>query len=146
MTFIVGGLNPTSVPSSLTKSRQEVTLLYGHAIELLEEVDVEEHAAELTVGDATQPDVLLCGHDPADVGIFDFSKLSAGDEAGGAGLSGVHESAWSEEAADVVGPEWGSGHLVSSYLGAGGAIRSRLSRRTRRPSLSACRGAHPSPG
>ena len=59
VTFMVGGLKPTSLPSSRRKLAVKPLSLTADPVEPLEEVDVEEGAAELAVGDALEPDLLL---------------------------------------------------------------------------------------
>ena len=49
-------------------------LAHFHALQLLEEVDVEIGAAELAVGDALEAPAFLGAHDLADRGVFDRAE------------------------------------------------------------------------
>src|SRR5690606_3033948 len=75
------------------------------ARQALEEVDVEEGAAELAVGDALQPHVLLALHHPADAVVLDRAQPVVVERAGRMPLARLDEAPGAQEAADVVGPE-----------------------------------------
>ena len=62
VTRMVGGLKPTSLPSSRRKVAVKPPSTDLDAVQPLEEVDVEEGAPELAVGDAAQADLLLAAH------------------------------------------------------------------------------------
>src|SRR3546814_16353807 len=53
----------------------------GDAVEALQEIDMEEGAAELAVGDALEPDVLLALRHLADAVVLDPAQGLAGDLA-----------------------------------------------------------------
>ena len=77
VTCITGGAKST-VPAPLRKLTA-MPPFTSHAGELLQEVDVEVGAAELAVGDALQPDLLLEAHDLADRAVFRRAQLGARD-------------------------------------------------------------------
>ena len=81
-----------------------------HAFELFQEVDVKEGAAELAVGHALQPGVLLLPDDVADVRVFDPPQLVLRDGAGLLPAARLDERRRPQEAADVVCAE---GWIVS---------------------------------
>src|SRR6185295_6494512 len=84
----------------LLDGRRNVGLDAG---ELLEKVDVEVGAAELAVGDAAQPHVLLEADDLGDRVVLDGAQLRGRDLALGAALARVEQAPGPEEAADVIG-------------------------------------------
>src|SRR5262249_24959420 len=77
------------------------------AVELLEEIDVEECAAEFPVGDALQPHVLLELDDPADCRVLELAQLLLRNLAGGMPVARLEQLFRAQEAADVVGSERG---------------------------------------
>src|SRR3546814_13108209 len=59
----------------------ELAVSDGDAVEALQEIDMEEGAAELAVGDALEPDVLLALRHLADAVVLDPAQGLAGDLA-----------------------------------------------------------------
>ena len=73
-----------------------------HAFELLEEVDVEERAAEFAVGDAVQAPVLLLLHDLANRFVFHCAQRCGVDLAFLAPGARLLEFLGTQEASDVI--------------------------------------------
>jgi hypothetical protein len=76
-----------------------------HAVQLLEEVDVEVLAAEFSVRDPVQAEAFLELHDVADRLVLDLAKLGLGDLALAELFACVDHRLRAQEAADVVGAE-----------------------------------------
>ena len=74
VTRMVGGRKPTSLPSSRRNVAVKLPSSDLDAVELLEEVDAEEGAAELAVGDALEADLLLAAHHVADRRVLDHAQ------------------------------------------------------------------------
>ena len=84
--------------------RGEAALADLDAVQLLEEVDVEEGAPELAVGDAAQADLLLAAHHVPDRRVLDRAQGRAIDLAAGAARARLEQALRPQKAADVVGP------------------------------------------
>src|SRR5258708_37771730 len=105
-----------------------------HAVELLEEVDMEIGAAELAVGHRLEAKALLEAHDVADREVLDLAQLFLRDRALLVPLARLEQLLRAQEAADVIGAEGRRGALC--HLRLRGSSRSR-SFRTR--CSTACR-------
>ena len=81
------------------EGRREAALDHLDPVQLLEEVDVEEGAPELAIGDAAQPDLLLAVHHVADRRIFDRAQGVGGKLASGMALARFEQVLWPQEAA-----------------------------------------------
>ena len=79
------------------------------AIEHPVEVEVPPGAAELAVGDASEPDLLLLADDFLDLGVLDRLQLGRADLAFVALGPGLLHWNRAQDAADVIGPEWRRG-------------------------------------
>src|SRR6185369_11619600 len=77
----------------------------GHAIELLEEIDVEISAAELAIRDALEAESFLEAHHVANRIVLHGSQLRARDLAALVAIARLEQLPRPEEAADVVGAE-----------------------------------------
>ena len=84
--------------------RGEAALDDLDAVQLLEEVDVEEGAAELAVGDAAEADLLLAAHHVPDRRVLDRAQGRGIDLAAGAARARLEQALRAQEAADMVGP------------------------------------------
>ena len=92
------------------EARGEAALADRHAIEPLEEVDVEEGAAELAVGDALEPDLLLLAHRLGDALVLDRAQLVRAGSRPRAPRARLEQPLGPQQAADVVGAERWLGH------------------------------------
>jgi len=81
---------------------------------------VPRRAPELAVGRGSKPDVLLHPHDAADGVILGGPQLVGVDPARRASLPRAKELRWTEQAADVVGPERRSVAPDEATVDAGG--------------------------
>src|SRR6266487_6974170 len=88
--------------------------------ELAEEVVVPKRAAELAVGDRSQPNVLLLADDRLDHAVFDRRELGRGDLAALALAARRLERGGAQQASHVIG--------AKRRLGAGHALPYRLRR------------------
>src|SRR5262249_53353033 len=81
---------------------------------LAEEVVVPKRAAELAVGDRSQPDVLLFADHVLDLAVFDRRELGCGDLAALALAARRFEGGGAQQASHVIGAErrLGAGHRV----------------------------------
>jgi hypothetical protein len=68
---------------------------------------VPGRAAELAVGRALEPDVLLHADDLADAFVLDPSQLVSADPTCFEVVARLEESLWAQQAADVIGAERG---------------------------------------
>ena len=93
-------------------------LAVGHldSVELLEEVDMEEGAAEFPVGDALQADGFLLPHHLGDAAVIDGAQRGGVDLAVEMLRARLREFGRAQVAADMVGAEWRSSGHVSSPL------------------------------
>ena len=82
-----------------------------HALELLEEIDVEEGAPELAVGDAVQAPVLLHLDDLADRAVLDLAQRGGVDLAFLAAGARFEQFLGPQETAYMIGPERRCGAL-----------------------------------
>src|SRR3546814_12337049 len=95
----------------------ELAVSDGDAVEALQEIDMEEGAAELAVGDALEPDVLLALRHLADAVVLDPAQGLAGDLARRVLLARLDEAPGPQKAAHVVGAEWAlQGHPDVSWF------------------------------
>jgi hypothetical protein len=83
--------------------RGGITALYIDAIELLQEIEMEVSAAELTIGDGADAGVDLLLHEDGDLLVLDCAELLGGDFACGTLLAGFFDGGGAEEGTDVVG-------------------------------------------
>ena len=77
--------------------------LLDHAVELRQEIDVKERAAEFTVGDAAQAEVLLELDDLADRAILDRAQLGGRKRCALRGSARLEQILRPQETADVIG-------------------------------------------
>src|SRR3546814_4254885 len=94
----------------------ELAVSDGDAVEALQEIDMEEGAAELAVGDALEPDVLLALHHLADAVVLDPAQCLAGDLARRVLLARLDEAPGPQKAADVVAEGALHGHPDVSWF------------------------------
>src|SRR3546814_14211407 len=80
----------------------ELAVSDGDAVEALQEIDMEEGAAELAVGDALEPDVLLALRHLADAVVLDPAQGLARDLARRVLLARLHEAPGPRQAPAVV--------------------------------------------
>src|SRR5687768_2669521 len=106
------------------------------AVEAVQEVDVPPVAAELAVGDRLQADVLLQLHRLADRLVLGGLQLAGGGGALAHLLAQVVQLMGTQQAADVVGPEWRF-HLGTPYAACFSAsalsVASHVKSRSSRP-------------
>src|SRR5687768_8021052 len=79
------------------------------AVELQQEIGVEEGAAELAVGDRLEAQALLIGGNVANRVILDRAQSYGVDRAGLAVDPGVDQRLGAQKAADMIGVKWGLG-------------------------------------
>ena len=77
----------------------------GDPVEVLEEIEVPEGAAELAVGDRLQADLLLPLDESADLPVLHLLERAVRDFAAAMFLARVLEKLRAQEAADHVGAE-----------------------------------------
>ena len=87
------------------KGGGEATFTDGHALELLQEVDMEEGAAELAVGDALEPELLLPANGIADAIVLDLAKGRGLQLAFKEAIARIGQPARAQKAANLVSAE-----------------------------------------
>jgi hypothetical protein len=83
------------------------------AVEPAEEVEVPEGAAELAVGYGVQPDLLLAADRMEDRLVFDVPQCGGVDLAVLEAGTGLMNGCGAQQAADLVGAEWGAWSCTS---------------------------------
>src|SRR5690606_18882268 len=101
----------------------------GDALELFQEIDVEEGAALLAVGHGLQAAVLLNLHDVANALVLDGAQRGAVDTFLREVLAGLLEGGGAQQAAHVVGAEGRVEFHEKSFNCAGAGPASWLARR-----------------
>src|SRR3984957_8294749 len=88
---------------SLAELGDELAVVGFDALEALEEVDVEEGAAKLAVGDPLKAHVLLGAHDFADARVLEGVHLASGEAASGETRTRSPQPLRAKETPDMVG-------------------------------------------
>ena len=109
-TCSAAGVNSSS-PLLVEEPDRDVPGFLRDPVELVDEVHVPRGAAELAVGRRAEPDVLLHRHGLADRVVLDRAQLGGVDPARGEVLARLKQVPRPQQAADMVGPERGSGAL-----------------------------------
>jgi hypothetical protein len=89
---------------------------FVHAIQLEQEIGVEEGAAKLPVGHALEAKVFLHVDNIGDGGIFHLTQGIAVDRASLERRARIQQGLGAQEAADVIGSKGGTTHLKLSVF------------------------------
>lgn len=87
----------------LAEPGDEIAIGDGHAVDLLQEVDMEEGAAKFAIGDALQPRPFLPGDQFGDAFVLDGAQLRGRQIAGEKFLSRRRQTGGTQITADMVG-------------------------------------------
>jgi hypothetical protein len=89
----------------LAELGDEIAVGDGHAVHLLQEVDMEEGAAEFAVGDALQADLLLLRDQVADAFVLDGAQRVGRQGFGEKPVARLGQARGAQKTADMVGAE-----------------------------------------
>ncbi len=83
-----------------------VAFLEFDAADLGEKIEMPVVATQFAVGDAFEAGVFLQLHNFADAVVLDLAQLFGGDVLAHTLHARVQQTCWTQQAADMIGPEW----------------------------------------